>query len=99
MRETIRKLGQTKTILLPTRILQEVEAMASRMMLIDEGRLKSDGTIAELIKDGRPFDVRFRGLSERGLTPPPPPPPPPTRHKSSPANRQLHSVIAMNPAC
>ncbi len=34
----MRKLGETKTILLSTHILQEVEAMASRVVMINEGR-------------------------------------------------------------
>jgi ABC-2 type transport system ATP-binding protein len=62
VRETIRKLGKSKTILLSTHILQEVEAMASRVLFIDEGRLKYDGTIANLVKDGKPLDVHFRQL-------------------------------------
>ena len=63
VRETIRKLGKSKTILLSTHILQEVEAMASRVLFIDEGRLKYNGTIADLTKDGRPLDKHFRQLS------------------------------------
>ncbi len=63
VRETIRKLGKSKTILLSTHILQEVEAMASRVLFIDEGRLIFDGTIADLTKDGRPLDVHFRQLT------------------------------------
>ena len=63
VRETIRKLGQNKTILLSTHILQEVEAMAKRVLFIDEGRLIYDGTVAELTKDGRPLDVHFRQLT------------------------------------
>ena len=63
VRETIRKLGRSKTILLSTHILQEVEAMASRVLFIDEGRLIFDGTIADLIKDGRPLDEHFRQLT------------------------------------
>jgi ABC-2 type transport system ATP-binding protein len=63
VRETIRKLGQTKTILLSTHILQEVEAMASRVLFISEGRLIFDGKIADLTKDGRPLDVHFRQLT------------------------------------
>ena len=39
VRETIRKLGQNKTILLSTHILQEVEAMANRALFIDEGKI------------------------------------------------------------
>ena len=38
VRNTMRKLGESKTILLSTHILQEVEAMASRVILINEGR-------------------------------------------------------------
>ncbi len=63
VRETIRKLGQSKTILLSTHILQEVEAMAKRVLFIDEGRLVFDGTIADLTRDGQPLDVHFRELS------------------------------------
>jgi ABC-2 type transport system ATP-binding protein len=63
VRETIRKLGKSKTILLSTHILQEVEAMASRVLFIKEGRLVFDGTIAALVKDGRPLDDHFRQLT------------------------------------
>jgi ABC-2 type transport system ATP-binding protein len=63
VRETIRKLGESKTILLSTHILQEVEAMAKRVLFIDEGRLIYDGTIRELTKDGRHLDEHFRELT------------------------------------
>ena len=52
VRETMRRLGEQKTLLLSTHILQEVEAMASRVMLINEGRLVYDGTVAELRSEG-----------------------------------------------
>ncbi len=39
VRKTMRRLAETKTILLSTHILQEVEAMASRVVMINEGRL------------------------------------------------------------
>jgi ABC-2 type transport system ATP-binding protein len=63
VRETIRILGKSKTILLSTHILQEVEAMASRALFINEGRLVFDGTIDQLTKGGKPLDVRFRELT------------------------------------
>jgi len=63
VRETIRKLGKSKTILLSTHILQEVEAMARRVLFIDEGRLIYTGTIADLTKDGRRLDEHFRQLT------------------------------------
>jgi ABC-2 type transport system ATP-binding protein len=48
VRETIKKLGQEKTILLSTHILQEVEAMADRVILINEGRKVYDGQLADI---------------------------------------------------
>jgi len=63
VRETIRKLGKNKTILLSTHILQEVEAMASRVLFINEGRLRFDGTPADLTRDGKPLDEHFHELS------------------------------------
>jgi ABC-2 type transport system ATP-binding protein len=62
VRETVRKLGQQKTILLSTHILQEVEAMASRVLFIDEGRLIFDGLVAELCR-GKRLEERFREMS------------------------------------
>jgi ABC-2 type transport system ATP-binding protein len=63
VRETIRKLGQSKTILLSTHILQEVEAMADRVLFINEGRLVFDGSIKQMTQDGKPLDVHFRELT------------------------------------
>jgi ABC-2 type transport system ATP-binding protein len=67
VRETIRKLGKSKTILLSTHILQEVEAMAARVLFIDEGRLVFDGAIGDLTKDGRHLDEQFRRLSSQAV--------------------------------
>ncbi|MBU4272097.1 MAG: ABC transporter ATP-binding protein [Planctomycetes bacterium] len=63
VRETIRKLGRSKTILLSTHILQEVEAMAGRVLFINEGRLTFDGPIGDFTKGGRPLDECFRELT------------------------------------
>jgi ABC-2 type transport system ATP-binding protein len=63
VRDTIRRLGQNKTILLSTHILQEVEAMANRLLFINEGRLKYDGSASDLTKDGKPLEVHFHELT------------------------------------
>ncbi len=44
VRELIKKLGETRTILLSTHLFQEVEAMAGRLLLVNEGKLVFDGT-------------------------------------------------------
>ena len=64
VRKMIRELSQTKTILLSTHILQEVEAMTSRILFIAEGRLAFDGAVAELLKDGQTLESQFRKLSQ-----------------------------------
>ncbi|HJT30499.1 MAG TPA: ATP-binding cassette domain-containing protein [Pirellulales bacterium] len=65
VRDTIRRLGQNKTILLSTHILQEVEAMASRVLFVNEGRLVYDGTPAELVRDGKPLEEHFHQLTSQ----------------------------------
>ena len=63
VRETIRRLGEQKTILLSTHILQEVEALADRVILIADGRLRFDGPPADLRREGRSLDDRFHELT------------------------------------
>ncbi len=48
MRNTLRRLGEEKTILLSTHILQEVGAMCSRIIVVDEGLIKFDGSVEAL---------------------------------------------------
>lgn len=63
VRNTMRKLGETKTILLSTHILQEVEALASRVILINEGRVVYDGTVADLDPRREGLDKAFHRLT------------------------------------
>ena len=64
VRETIKLLGETKTILLSTHILQEVTAMANRVLFINEGRLVFDGSVDELTKDGKTLEEQFSELTK-----------------------------------
>ena len=63
VRETIRRLGQQKTILLSTHILPEAQAIANRILFINEGRLVFDGTTEQLTAGGRALDERFHELT------------------------------------
>src|SRR3954463_15513742 len=63
VRRTIRNLGETKTVLLSTHILQEVEAMCNRVIFINEGRLVFDGTPAELGTKEKDLSERFHQLT------------------------------------
>lgn len=61
-RQTIRDIGKSRTILLSTHILQEVEAMAQRVIFIHEGRLVFDGPVEEFRSD-RDMDAKFAQLT------------------------------------
>jgi ABC-2 type transport system ATP-binding protein len=63
VRETLRRIGKEKTVLLSTHILQEVEAVASRVLFINDGKLVFDGTIEEFRKSDSDLDKRFRILT------------------------------------
>ena len=64
VRELVKKLGQTRTILLSTHLFQEVEAMAERVMLVNDGKLAFDGTVSDfLYKGGGQMDRAFHTLT------------------------------------
>jgi ABC-2 type transport system ATP-binding protein len=67
VRDTIRRLGETKTILLSTHILQEVEAMCNRVIFINEGQVVFDGSPDELTAQEQNLDKRFHQLSAVGV--------------------------------
>ncbi len=60
MRQLIRHLGKAKTVLLSTHILQEVEAIADRVILIHEGRVIFDGTPQVMASEGTLEDAFYR---------------------------------------
>ncbi|MDO5552724.1 MAG: ABC transporter ATP-binding protein [Planctomycetia bacterium] len=69
VRETIRRIGREKTILLSTHILQEVEAVASRVLFLNEGRVVFDGPLAQFGSCAADFDRHFRELTTDALPP------------------------------
>lgn len=48
VRQLIRKMGEKKAIIFSTHILEEVDAVCSRAMIIDRGRVVANGTPQEL---------------------------------------------------
>ena len=52
IRELIQAIGKEKTVLLSTHIMQEVQAMCSRVIVINRGKLVADSPLEEL----RPAD-------------------------------------------
>jgi ABC-2 type transport system ATP-binding protein len=67
IRSMIRKLGEKKTVILSTHILQEVEALCREVLIMNEGRIVAEGsteTIAEAMKGEERFDLVLKGRLE-----------------------------------
>ena len=67
-RSNISKLGKSKTILISTHILQEADAIAQRILLVNDGKLQFDGTAEELRQDGS-LESAFYRLTDHGRAP------------------------------
>lgn len=63
VRALIRELGKSKTILVSTHILQEVEPIASRVLFIHDGRIVFDGEPSAMIAEGRSMEQQFHHLT------------------------------------
>ena len=63
VRDLVRSLAKDKTVLLSTHILQEVGAMADRVVLINEGAVVFQGTPTELAGD-KTIEQRFHELTK-----------------------------------
>ncbi len=64
-RTNINRLGESKTILISTHILQEVEAVARRVLFIHRGRIVFDGPSGELRQSGS-LEEAFYRLTDYG---------------------------------
>lgn len=51
IRELIKNIGKEKTVFLSTHIMQEVEAICDRVIIINKGKLVADASLADLKKD------------------------------------------------
>ncbi len=62
IRKLITEIGKDKTVLLSTHIMQEVEAMCDRVVIIDRGNIVADSNLEELQKEygGNAHFVRFK---------------------------------------
>jgi len=64
-RKNIKELGRSKTVLLSTHILQEVEAVADYVLLVHNGRLVFEGKPEELKENGS-LEEPFYRLTDHG---------------------------------
>lgn len=62
IRTLIKEVGKTKTVLLSTHIMQEVEAVCSRVVIINNGRLVADDETKHLAEGGS-LEKKFREIT------------------------------------
>lgn len=70
VRDLIRKIGKTKTVILSTHILQEVEALCERVLIINEGKVVTDSLTSDLqASHGNRYNIRLSltGTDLKGL--------------------------------
>lgn len=66
IRHLIDQLAKEKTVILSTHILQEIEATADRIVIINQGRIVGDGTVDELrarVKEEERYSLSVAGQS------------------------------------
>ena len=71
IRALIRDLGREKTVILSTHILQEVEALCRRVLIMNAGRLIAQGTpeeIARGMQEAALLSVSLKGPLEESVT-------------------------------
>lgn len=56
IRSLVRRLAEGRTVLLSTHILQEVEATADRIVIINEGKIVADGTVEQLRNRAKEYE-------------------------------------------
>ena len=71
IRNLIRSLGRDHTVILSTHILQEVQAVCDRIVIINKGRIVADeltGNIARAIEGNRRFNAKICGPQPQVLS-------------------------------
>jgi ABC-2 type transport system ATP-binding protein len=63
IRQVIRNVGKDKTVLFSSHIMQEVEAICDRVVIINRGQIVKNATMAELKNQNQPLEEIFRALT------------------------------------
>lgn len=64
IRTLIKEIGKDKTVLLSTHIMQEVDKMCNRVVIINKGQIVDDQSITDLQKQGVDLEAHFRKLTQ-----------------------------------
>ena len=63
IRALIRSLGKDRTVVLSTHIMQEVEAMCDRVVLIRLGEIVADAPLADMVNAPGGLEAQFKSLT------------------------------------
>ena len=63
IRNLIKEVGKDKTVLLSTHIMQEVDKMCNRVIIINKGKIVEDQLISNFQKDNIELEEHFRKLT------------------------------------
>jgi ABC-2 type transport system ATP-binding protein len=63
IRTLIKTEGQNKAVLFSTHIMQEVEALCDKLILINKGKIVAQGTLAEIKQQGNSLEEIFRNIT------------------------------------
>ncbi len=64
IRNLIGEIGRTKTVMLSTHIMQEVEAVCRRVIIIHKGKIVADDLLDDLRKQGNSLEEVFHQLTK-----------------------------------
>jgi len=63
IRALLRQIGKEKTVILSTHIMQEVEAICSRVIIVNKGKIVANDSVQSLQKTGQNMEEIFRELT------------------------------------
>lgn len=63
IRNLIKETGKKKTVLLSTHIMQEVEAVCSRVIIINKGRIVADDSLGDIKRENQNLEDVFKQLT------------------------------------
>ncbi len=69
IRSLIQDIGKEKTVLFSTHIMQEVEAICDRAVILHQGKIVADDSIIVLKKEKQTLEQVFQSLTMAGETP------------------------------
>jgi ABC-2 type transport system ATP-binding protein len=67
IRKLIKQMAEDKTIIISTHLLDEAETVCNRIIVLDKGKIKSDGDLAALLKQTKTRNIAdaFRKLTAK----------------------------------